>query len=123
MCEALFKDHIEDVRLLKNAKNLDYSTILKRLTQYDLFDIADHIAQTWHLPQNISSIIQASSGIKPSTDALNNTLGKWMHLLLFFELSQAKFVEAGLNDFIEFNVEYVGDIYEDFMQVIAKDMQ
>lgn len=118
VCEALFKNNIENVRLLKGAKNLDYNTILKRLTKLDLFDISKHIAKTWDMPERIGEVVQAASGVKPSNDPKINTLGKWMHLLLFYELSQPKFIEAGLNDFIEFNVEYVGDIYEDFMQLM-----
>jgi hypothetical protein len=66
------------------------------------------------MPQEIAQIIQASSGLKPSKDEKINSLGKWMHLLLFYELSQPMFIEAGLNDFIDFQIEYVGDIYEDF---------
>lgn len=121
VCEALFKDNIDNVKLLKSAKNLDYNTILKRVAQSDLFDISQHIAKTWNMPEKIGEIVQSASGVKPSNDAMINTLGKWMHLLLFYELSQTKFIEAGLNDFIEFNVEYVSDIYEDFMELINMD--
>ena len=42
-----------------------------------------------------------------------------MHLLLFYELSQPLFIEAGLNDFIDFQIDYVGDIYEDFSTVMG----
>ena len=44
-----------------------------------------------------------------------------MHLLLFFELSQSTYVNAGLNEFIEFQIEFVQDIYETFMQVVEYD--
>jgi hypothetical protein len=118
ICEALFKDNIEDVKLLRSAKNLDYNTILKRLTKLDLFDISKYIAKTWQMPDTIGTIVLASSGTRPVTDERLNNLGKWMHLLLFYELSKPQFIEAGLNDFIEFNVEYVMDIYEDFMKLM-----
>ncbi len=118
ICEALFKENIEDVRLLRGAKNLDYNTILKRLTKLDLFDISKYIAKTWQMPEAVATILLASSGSRAVVDEKLNNLGKWMHLLLFYELSKPQFVEAGLNDFIEFNVEYVMDIYEDFMQLI-----
>jgi len=41
-----------------------------------------------------------------------------MHLLLFFTLSKAEFIEAGLNDFIDFQIEYVNDIYDDFATIM-----
>ena len=66
------------------------------------------------MPPKIAQIVQASSGFKPSDDEEINRLGKWMHLLLFYELSQPMFIEAELNDFIEFQIDYVNDIYDDF---------
>jgi len=119
--EALFNEHIEDVKLLRSIKALDYNTILMRLCGVDLFDLCEQVAQKWEMPQNVSTIIQASSGVKPSNDELVNKLGKWMHLLLFYELSQPQTVEAGLNDFIDFQVDYVADIYEEFSNLISMD--
>jgi len=112
--EALFGEHIDDVNLLRRTKSLDYNTILTRLSKMSLFDISEQIAIKWDMPQEIPQIIQASSGLNPSDDEKINLLGKWMHLLLFFELSKPIFIEANLNDFINFQVEFVSDIYEDF---------
>jgi hypothetical protein len=41
-----------------------------------------------------------------------------MHLLLFYTLSQSKYIEAELNDFIDFQIDYVGDIYDDFSKIM-----
>ncbi len=112
--EALFCEKIQDVTLLRSIKNLDYNTILTRLSGIGIFDICEQIAQKWEMPQDIAYIIHASSGINPAQDEKINMLGKWMHLLLFYELSKPIFIEAGLNDFIDFQVDYVEDIYEDF---------
>ena len=112
--EAVFCEKIDDVKLLRSAKALDYNTILFRLCGVDLFDICEMIAKKWDMPQKSIDILKASSGTKPSEDEKTNTLGKWMHLLLFYELSQPLFVEASLNDFIDFEIEYVSDIYEEF---------
>ncbi len=112
--EALFCEHIDDVNLLRGTKALDYNTILSRLCGVDLFDICQMISKKWDMPEDIAKIVQASSGVKPSDDESINTLGKWMHLLLFFELSQPVFIEANLNDFIDFQIDYVSDIYEEF---------
>ncbi len=120
ICEALFKAHQDDVNLLRSVKALDYNTILKRLGGIDLFDVSEKIANSWEYPEKISHIIQAASGIKPSEDKQINLLGKWMHLELFHTLSQPVFIEAGLNDFVDFQVDYVEDIYEDFSLLLEQ---
>jgi HD-like signal output (HDOD) protein len=116
--EALFCEHIEDVNLLRGAKALDYNTILIHLCGVDLFDISQMIATKWDMSDKISQIVQASSGIKPSQDKNIDLLGKWMHLLLFFELSKPLFIEAGLNDYIDFQIDYVTDIHEEFSELM-----
>lgn len=116
--EALFSHKKADVDILRSVNNLDLNTILSRLCNLDLFDICEKISQKWEMPPKIAQIVQASSGFKPSDNEQINTLGKWMHLLLFYELSQSMFIEAQLNDFIEFQIDYVGDIYDDFAQLL-----
>ena len=116
--EALFCQKIEDVKLLRSVHNIDFNTILQRLCGMDLFDICQQIAQKWEMDEKIVQIIHAASGIKPSQDEEINRLGKWMHLLLFFTLSKAEFIESGLNDFIDFHIEYVNDIYDDFANIM-----
>jgi HD-like signal output (HDOD) protein len=116
--EALFCEKIEDVNLLRSVNQIDLNTILKRLCGLDLFDVSQRIAQKWNMDERIIQIIQASSGVKPSQDVELNKLGKWMHLLLFFTLSKTNFVEAGLNDFIDFQIDYVADIYDDFANLM-----
>ncbi len=114
VAEALFCEKIEDVELLRSTKQLDYNTILTRLCGLGIFDICEQIATKWEMPKEIGEIIQASSGLKPSPNEIINTLAKWMHLLLFYELSQPIFIEAGLNDFVDFQIDFVDDIYDDF---------
>jgi HD-like signal output (HDOD) protein len=112
--EALFAQKKEEVELLRSTKALDYNTILIRLCGIGLFDICEEIAKKWDMDKSVSAIVQAASGVKPSEDEEINTLGKWMHLLLFYKLSQPEFIKAGLNDFVDFQIEYVSDIYDDF---------
>ena len=114
VAEALFSEKKADVNLLRSVNNLDLNTILFRLCNLDLFDICEKISIKWEMPPKVAQIVQASSGFKPSNDDKLNQLGKWMHLLLFYELSQAMFIEAELNDFIEFQIDYVSDIYDEF---------
>jgi len=116
--EALFNEKKKDVDLLRGVNEIDLNTILLRLCGVDLFDISQEIAKKWEMSEIIGAVIQAASGIKPSHDAKLNTLGKWMHLLLFYTLSQPQYIEAELNDFIDFQIEYVSDIYEEFSQLM-----
>lgn len=118
VAEALFHEKKEDVALLKTASFIDLNTILLRLCKVDLFDISALIANKWDMHANIIHIIQAASGCKPANDEKLNLLGKWMHLLLFHTLSQPQFIEAELNDFIDFQIDYVDTIYEDFAKVM-----
>jgi len=116
--EALFCEKLDDVALLRSVSEIDLNTILQRLCKMDLFDICEAIATKWQMPPKCSQIVQAASGIKPLEDKELNALGSWMHLLLFFTLSKPLYIEAGLNDFIEFHIEYVQDIYEDFSHIM-----
>ena len=121
VCEALFKSKQEEVKLLKSVKEIDYNTILQRLSGMSLFDLCDKIAHAWEMPEVISRIVLASSGKVQKTDKEIIELSKWMHLLFFYQLSQVNCIEAGLNDFIEFNIDYVQDIYDDFQDLIMED--
>lgn len=118
VAEALFNEKKEDVELLRTASDIDLNTILLRLCKVDLFDICELIAKKWDMHEDIVTIVQASSGFKQVDDDKNNTLGQWMHLLLFYTLSQPQFIEAGLNDFIDFQIDYVSPIYDDFSSLM-----
>lgn len=117
--EALFSEKINDLNLLRSSSDIDLNTILKRLCGLDLFDICEKISQKWEMKESIAKIVQAASGLKPQKDENINQLGKWMHLLLFYTLSKPAFIEAGLNDFIDFQVDYVMDIYPDFSDLVG----
>ena len=116
--EALFNKYRDDVRLLRSTKALDYNTILQRISKLTLFDLCEQIANKWEMQSVVSQIIQSSSGLNLSKDEYINKLAKWMHLLLFYELSQPIFVDAGLNDFIDFQIDFVSDIYDEFANLM-----
>jgi HD-like signal output (HDOD) protein len=116
--EALFNDRKDDVALLRSVHDIDLNTILFRLCNVDLFDICEQISVKWDMPYKVAQIVQAASGVKDSKEESTNELAKWMHLLLFYELSQPIFVEAGLNNFIDFQIDFVSDIYEEFAKLM-----
>jgi len=121
VCDALFGEYKSEVEQLRSVKALDYNTILHRLTKMSLFDICTEIALKWEISPAISRIVHASSGLDQELEANDKILAQWMHLLLFYELSQSTYVEAGLNEFVEFQIEFVQEIYESFMQVVEYD--
>jgi len=121
VCEALFKSKKAEVDLLRSVKAIDYSTVLLRLTKMSLFDLCNEIAKAWEMPEQISRIVLASSGKIDEADENIVELSKCMHLLFFYQLSQPTCIEAGLNDFIEFNIDYVQDIYDEFSQLVMED--
>ncbi len=118
VCEALFVDREKEVQLLRSVHDIDLNTILKRLCGMDLFDVSKEIAKRWNMSLKVQMLIEASSGLKYTEDKEIEKFGKWMHLLLFFLFSKPVYIKAGLNDFINFNIEYVDDIYEEFMRIM-----
>ncbi len=118
VCEALFRSKQDELNLLRSVKEIDYNTILKRLSGMDLFDLCVKISEAWEMPEPIAQVVLASSGHSQQQDPQIIELSKWMHLLFFYQLSQPVSVQAGLNDFIAFNIEYVQDIYEEFQDVV-----
>lgn len=121
VCDALFGLHQTEVSQLRAVKALDYNTILQRLSKRSLFDLCTEIAIKWELPPKIAVIVHGASGMDSELKSDELIMTKWMHLLLFYELSQGIYVSAGLNEFIDFKIDFVQDIYENFMQVVGYD--
>lgn len=118
VCESLFASRKTEVSQLRSVKALDYNTILFRMSGNDLFDLSAQIAQKWEMPEHIITLIKAASGLNHELEPQERELAKWIHLLLFYELSQGPYVAAGLNEFVDFQIEFVQDIYESFIQVV-----
>lgn len=121
VCDALFGQHKTEVEQLRAVKALDYNTILSRLSKLTLFDLCTQIAEKWEMSPTISKIVHGASGLDTQMDPNEEILAKWMHLLLFYELSQPSYVQAGLNEFLDFQIEFVQEIYESFMKVVEHD--
>lgn len=120
--EALFNAHKNDVELIRSAKDIDLNTILIRLSGYSLFDIAAMIAKRWEMDEIVAQILKAASGKEVhNLEEEAVRYGKWMHLLLFYIFSKPEYIDAGLNDFLEFHIEFVEDIYEDFTKVMEME--
>lgn len=121
VCDGLFGAHRAEVDQLRSVKALDYNTILKRLSKQSLFDLCSVIAEKWEISPSIAQIVHAASGLDTEVTGNQKILAQWMHLLLFYELSKSTYVSAGLNEFIDFQIDFVQDIYESFMQVVGNE--
>lgn len=121
VCDGLFGAHIAEVSQLRAVKALDYNTILTRLSKRSLFDLCSEIAEKWEIPPSIAKIVHAASGLDADISGDEKVLAQWMHLLLFYELSQNAYIRAGLNEFIDFQIDFVQEIYESFMQVVGDE--
>lgn len=118
VCESLFASKKQEVEQLRCVKALDYNTILKRLSGYDLFDLAAQIGQMWEMSEKTIALIRCASGTVTEVSGEQKILSQWIHLLLFYEFSQSAYVSAGLNEFIDFQIDFVQDIYDSFSQVV-----
>ncbi len=118
--ELIFASHIKEVQILRESKNLDYNTILERLVGVNLFDIAEMIGETWEMNAKMLKMLKASSGLKNCGDKKICKLARYMHMLMFYILSQPQFLECGLNDFLDFNPEFVMPIMEEFQSIISE---
>jgi len=116
--EMILNSHKEDLLILKNSTTITYNTLIKKLSGYSLFDISVLIAQKWELDESmfkIFSILQNESG---DEDIEMSNVAKYIHLLLFYELSKPNLMLGGLNEFHKLNIDYVSDIYEEFIKLV-----
>lgn len=118
--ELIFSSHIKEVNLLREQQNMDYNTILERLVGVNLFDLTEMIGQTWEMDAKSLKVLKASSGLKPCGDSKRCQIAQYMHMLLFYILSRPEFLECGLNDFLDFNPEFVMPIMENFQSIVSE---
>ena len=117
--ELIFKEHLKEVTLLRQTKRLDYNTILERLVGVDLFDLAQMIGQAWEMDTKAVTMLKNASGTHTLDDSLSSRCSRLMHLLFFYTLSQPDYIEAGLNDFLDFQPEFVEPVMETFYSAIG----
>ena len=112
--ELIFSEHKDQVALLRQTKNLDYNTILERLVGVDLFDLAQMIGTSWEMDEKALKVLKNASGLNTLDDSELSNCSRYMHMLLFYVLSQPDYIKAGLNDFLDFQPEFVEPISEAF---------
>ncbi len=117
ICEEIFKENAKEVELLKMQKDMSYDKILYKMSGYKLFDIFIMICKEWELSNDSIRFIEYISK-KIEDETMLSKLARYIHLLIFYEISKPVYIEAGFSDFIEFDIEFVQNIYEKFMQIV-----
>ncbi len=123
VCERLFGEYENELRILKEQRFITADKILKNRTGEGFFDIAIKIAKLWMMPQKSIDILESSS-IKESRERHKKEIvqiSKYLHLLFFHITSKPKFIRAKLNDIIDLDIEFIEDVEDRFYE-IAKEL-
>ncbi len=117
VCEEIFEENYEDIILLKEHQSISYDEILYKISGLTIFDILKQICIKWELNEKSIKFIDYFSK-KIEDETMYSKLAKYLHLLVFYEISKPEYIEAGINDFVEFDIGFVQDIYEDFSKIV-----
>ena len=113
VADALFADRAEDVALLRQTEDLDLDTIMLRVSGVRFRQLVDKIAQKWEVPEEVRRLVNLAFGEEPCEETPSLCrLARLLHLLLFYELSRPKMMEAGANHFLSFHPEFVEPVGE-----------
>ncbi len=118
VAEEMFKENFEEFAIIRQVKEINYNELLQKFTGMNLFDISSLICEKWNMQKPIIQMLK-DLGELDASDPKYGKFVKYMHLLLFFEFSKPAYIQAGLNDFIEFDPEFVEDIYQNFNQIVG----
>jgi HD-like signal output (HDOD) protein len=114
-CEAIFKDHLEMVRLIQESKPLSYDAILFKMTDMQFLDIAAQIARKWELPSSVEELLLALGDKEPKGD-----LVEYLKLLIEYELSRPIIIQSGANDFFDFTFFADEDLIAKFYTIVEE---
>jgi hypothetical protein len=79
------------------------------------------IGDTWDMDPKMLKLLKASAGLKGCGDSKLCKFARYMHMLMFYVLSQPQFLECGLNDFLDFHPEFVMPIMEEFQSIVSEE--
>jgi len=120
VADAIFGEHKDNVELIREVENLDLNTILKRVSGVSFEELITKIVETWGVDESVMKLVKLSFANEMRlTDKQNGKLAKYLHLLLFYELSKPVMLEAEVNCFIEFKPEFVSEVIEKFNEMVG----
>ena len=108
VCDSLLGEKKEQVDLLMSSAPLEYSTLIKRMSGFSLFELAAKIANFWGLEEEKVEILK-----KSECKECEEKIPALVHLVFFILASKKEFLD--INSLIEFNpktIELVPKVYE-----------
>jgi len=120
VADAIFKDHVDDIALIRQVEDVDLDTVLERVVKMRFDSIVVTVAKIWEVDPGVIELVKlafAKTECKP--EEIKCRLAKFLHLLLFYELSSPKMIEAGANAFIEFQPQFVLEVMNQFEEIVG----
>ncbi len=117
VADGIFADHVLEVSLIREGMDLDLGTILERVSGFSFDELVVHIAEKWELDSEVTELVKLAFAKEECGNAPSCDAARFLHLLLFYELSRPKMLEAGANSFISFNPEFVMPVMERFEEI------
>ena len=131
VCEGIFSNYVDAIRLVKDFNKIDYSTILYRLTEMSLDQLALKVAENLNIPKDtqvIHQILAQELEKDPKEDEQGQQddyseeqilVAKYLHLLTFYIFSKSDFMKLGLVELIEFKTDFVSEETKKFQNIVA----
>lgn len=117
VCEMLFRDIQDTVKLLKDKRDLSYEEILFKMTGRTLLDIASLVAKKWEFKEETIELIKK---IGTKDDDCSEEI-HFLRLLLVYEMSRPMMLKSGLSDLFDINITQDEKIVEKFYEIIQSD--
>ncbi len=111
VCDSLLGDKKERVDIVMSSAPLEYSTLIKRMSGFSLFELGAKIAFLWGLDEGKIEILKKSE-CKKCTEKIPALI----HFVFFTLVSKKEFLD--INSLIEFNPECINLIPKTYERMI-----
>ncbi|BBG64997.1 hypothetical protein NNO_0294 [Hydrogenimonas sp.] len=119
VADAIFADRASDVALIRESGDFDLDTILERVSSLNFERLVATIAEKWEVQSDIVRLVSLAFGKEECDGDELCRAARFLHLLLFYELSRPRMLEAGANSFISFNQEFATPVLERFEEIVG----
>ncbi len=119
VADAIFADRASDVALIKGSGDFDLDTILERVSRLRFEQLVATIAKKWDVESDVIKLVSLAFGKEECEGDDLCTPARFLHLLLFYELSRPAMLDAGANSFISFNPEFSMPVLERFEEIVG----
>ncbi len=117
VADAIFADHASDVALIRESGDFDLDTILERVSRLRFEQLVAAIAEKWDVESDVIKLVSLAFGKEECEGEDMCEAARFLHLLLFYELSRPAMLNAGANSFISFNPEFSMPVLERFEEI------